>query len=95
MNIEDSLRVKESGSPHLQDGCEHREGSRPSFLCGNEPLLIQLQLSLWMCVAGVKSYFLFFKSQQHGASHRAKSEAHVHLKPNTQVPKLPQSIFIS
>lgn len=34
MNIEDSLRVEESGSPQLQDGCEHREGSRPSVYLG-------------------------------------------------------------
>lgn len=35
MNTEDSLRAEESGSPHLQDGCEEKEGSRPSFLSGN------------------------------------------------------------
>lgn len=35
MNIEDSLRAKQSGSSHLQDGCEQREGSRFSFSSGN------------------------------------------------------------
>lgn len=49
MNTEDSLRAEESESPHLQDGCEQKEGSRPSFLSGNVTDYIRSLSSIYGC----------------------------------------------
>lgn len=88
MNTEDSLRAEESGSPHLQDGCEEKEGSRPSFLSGNVTDYMHNLSSISMDVScRGENHFLFLESHQHGAFHSSKSEANVHLKPSTWVPK--------
>lgn len=90
MNTEDSLWAEENGSPHLQDGCEHREGSRPSFLSGNVTDYMCSLSSIYACSSGVKntSFSLNRIIREHATAQSLRQthiwkQAHECLKSNS------------
>lgn len=87
MNIEDSLKWRRVGAHTCGIGVSTGKGAGPPFYLGMSPDDSASALSRDVSGRG-ESHFLFLKSQQHGASPSAKSEAHGHRKPNTWVPKL-------
>lgn len=76
------------------EACEQREGGRFSFLsweCAG--LLIPPQFCMDTCSRD-RNHFLFLESQQQGPSQSSKSEANIHLEPNTQVSKFFMHLYL-